>query len=282
MGFLRNAAKRVRRTFLDLTGDRQLGELCILRKQMDVLCRSQLLADALARHPGALAKYEFAVYSQNGEDGIIQEIFRRIGVTSRRLIEIGSHEGSENNTALLIEQGWQGLWIDGGESAVAKSKARWAKQVESGALVVKHAFLTAENVHAVIGDRDATSSDVDLLSIDIDYNTYWLWKAMCSCSARVVVVEYNAAYPPPLDWKIPYDPAGRWKFDHQFGASLDAFVGLGEELGYRLVGCDLTGSNAFFVRADVCGDAFPPPYDAASHYQRGHYWLKANMGHSAP
>src|SRR4051812_4954091 len=99
MGLLRNIAKRVQRTYHDMIGKPQLDELRVLRQQMELLCRSQLVADALRRHPGSMAPFEFAVYSQNGEDGILQEIFRRIGTTSRRLVEIGCGDGLQNNTA---------------------------------------------------------------------------------------------------------------------------------------------------------------------------------------
>jgi hypothetical protein len=119
---------------------------------------------------------------------------------------------------------------------------------------------------------------VDLLSIDVDGNDYWIWRAIKSVTARVVVMEYNATYPPPVDFVRAYDPAARWGRDNYYGASLSALEKLGRKLGYALVGCSLSGVNAFFVREDLLkgpdGAArFHAPFTAREHFEPPRYEL---------
>jgi hypothetical protein len=102
---------------------------------------------------------------------------------------------------------------------------------------------------------------------------------MSEIRARVAVIEYNATYPASVDWKIEYNPGKWWDGTFQFGASLKAFERLGSQFGYSLVGCDLLGCNAFFVRQDLCGSAFLEPFDAETHYEPARYWLARTSGH---
>jgi hypothetical protein len=107
----------------------------------------------------------------------------------------------------------------------------------------------------------------DLLSLDIDQNTFYIWEALHEFKPRVVVVEYNASIPPDIDWKVQYVAKGAWDGTHNFGASLKAFEKLGTQLGYSLVGCDFLGVNAFFVRDDLVADKFAGPFTAENHYE---------------
>ncbi len=111
----------------------------------------------------------------------------------------------------------------------------------------------------------------DLLSIDVDLNTYWLCKAITNYEPRVVVVEYNALFPPPVEWVVRYDPMSAWDGTCYFGASLKSLENLGTLKGYRLVGCDVTGVNAFFVRQDLVEDKFLRPFTAENHYEPMRY-----------
>lgn len=96
----------------------------------------------------------------------------------------------------------------------------------------------------------------DLLSIDLDYNDYWIWKAIETYVPRVVVIEYNATPGPSESQVVEYDPYHRWDGTDHFGASLLALVRLGHLKGYELIGCDSKGVNAFFVRSDLVEDHF--------------------------
>lgn len=226
----------------------------------------------------SLNRFEHQVFSQNGEDGIIAEILRRIGVDRSGLfVEIGVGTGLENNTGYLLAQGWKGIWIEGDTRHVSQIRRALDPLIKTKALTVVEAFVTRENVLEHV--RSARQpDDIDVLSIDVDQNTFWIWDGLRALSPKVVVVEYNATWPAAVDWAIKYDPQARWDGSFAFGASLAAFARLGKELQYCLVACDLAGINAFFVRSDLVGDRFVGPFDAATHYQPPDYLLIPSQG----
>jgi hypothetical protein len=200
---------------------------------------------------GELAWSEFRRYSQNGEDGILLRIFSIIGTTDRRFVEIGSGDATECNTRNLWEGwGWSGLLVEGDPELAAVADEGTPEHV-----VVRQCFVDAENIDQLIRSS-GVSGDIDLLSIDIDGNDYWVWRAIDAVSPRVVVIEYNAAFGPEVSATVPYEPDrvadfGRSLAERVYcGASLAALVRLGSEKGYALVGCDSSGVNAFFVRRD--------------------------------
>ncbi len=229
-------------------------------------------------NPRDLAHFEHQVYSQNGEDGIIAEIFRRIGSQKKNFIEIGVGDGLENNTAFLLSQGWTGLWMDGSPRNGKIIRQKFAKLTSDGKLKFIESFITAENVNSLIVSA-GMPDEVDLLSIDIDRNTYFIWEALSQVKARLVVVEYNATMPPWLDWKVQYRADEWYDGTFYYGASLKAFESLGLKLGYSLVGCDLHGVNAFFVRSDLVEGNFDPPFTSEARYEPPRYWLSRTAGH---
>jgi hypothetical protein len=216
--------------------------------------------------PKRLTRYEAQVYSQGGEDGIIQEIFRRIGTTNRIFCEFGAADGVENNTALLVTLGWGGLWMDGDGSAVERARIRYAAAVAEGRLNIQRQFINAENIEGLMTGA-GLPPDLDLLSVDIDRNDFYVWNAISNYRPRVVVIEYNAMFPPGVDWVIPYDADAWWNGTSSFGGSLSAFERLGRTKGYSLVAASLTGANAFFVRNDLVADRFSSPFTAEYHYE---------------
>jgi hypothetical protein len=236
---------------------------------------------AKPRHadPKRLLRYGFKIYSQNDEDGIIQEIFRRIGVTARTFVEFGVATGSECNTVKLLIEGWRGLWMEADPLRANSIRRTFDLFCQDDKLVVLEKRVTAENIDALLSEH-AAGGEIDLLSIDIDYNDYWIWKAISSVRPRVVVIEYNASLRPPLALTVPYDPQGSWDGSNFYGASVEALVRLGAEKGYRIVGCSLAGVNAFFVRADLCADKFLEPATAEEHYEPPrHYFHLLPSGH---
>ncbi len=235
---------------------------------------------AKPRHadPKRLLRYGFKVYSQNDEDGIIQEIFNRIGATSRTFIEFGVQTGVECNSAKLLLEGWRGLWIEGASHNVLEMRHNLAGVLDQKRLTLVEAMVTAENVNALF-EQAGFSGEIDLLSVDIDYNDYWVWKAIETVRPRVVVIEYNSALRPPLSVVVPYEPTRRWDGTNYFGASLEALVKLGRAKGYRIVSCNFSGANAFFVRDDLCGSHFLEPATAEEHYEPTRYFFGAQSGH---
>lgn len=237
-----------------------------------------LLSQERYQDPRRLAPFERSVFCQYGEDGIVHEIFRRIGTTNRKFIEIGAGDGIENLTCFLHLQGWRGIWLEAAPKEVAEIRARFGASLSSGALKLIASFITMENSTKLLQDAGA-EPDFDFLSIDIDYNTFWIWKSLSEFRPRVVAVEYNASFPANFDWKAPYRQDGRWDGTLWFGASLKSYEILGREKGYRLVACDLSGLNAYFIRDDLPFSDFFSPFDAETHYEPPRYWLKRGAGH---
>src|SRR5207344_321956 len=151
-------------------------------------------------------------------------------------------DGSENNTAFLLSQGWNGFWIDGDASFLKFVTAR--PDLQDGCIKYLVSLVSRENIGALFHQL-GVPKEFDLLSLDIDQNTYYAWEGLREFRPRVVVVEYNAAIPPNIDWKARYGSNRTWNGTQNFGASLKAFDILGRQFGYKLVGCDLLGVNAF-------------------------------------
>lgn len=227
--------------------------------------------------PKKLNRHEHQVYSQNGEDGIIEEILNRIGTTNRYFVEFGVGDGLENNTAYLLTQDWAGYWIDGNPQYVKYIQEKFRWMVEKKSLIVKRAIVTAAEIENIFREG-SVPEEFDVLSIDIDGNDYWIWKAIQGYHPRVVVIEYNALYPAHLQWIQKYDAGRKWDSTSYFGVSLKSLELLGVKKGYKLVGCNFTGVNAFFVRKDLVGDKFHEPFTAENHYEPPRYYLKRSVG----
>jgi hypothetical protein len=239
---------------------------------------SQLLAEPRYQDPKRLARYGAQVYSQHDEDGMIEEIFRRIGVTSRVFAECAVGDGLENNSTYLLMKGWSGFWFEFKDAAYQAIQRRFWRPIDEGRLRVAKEFMTMESA-ADAFRRAGVPVEFDLLSLDIDRNTSFLWRGLAEFRPRVAVVEYNASIPASEEWEIEYDARAVWNGSLYFGASLKALERLGRELGYALVGCEITGTNAFFVRQDLVGDAFSAPYTAENHYEPPRYFLTRTVGH---
>lgn len=209
-----------------------------------------------------LRNFEDKVFSQNGEDGIIREIFKRIGTTNKFFVEFGVENGQECNGRYLLEScKWSGVWIDGSLDNVKQAKDKFNKYP----IEVLDRFITKENILEIFSQAKVPK-DLDLLSIDIDGNDYWVWEELREYKARVVVIEYNSKYLPHEDWTMPYNPKHIYDGSSYFGASLLSLKKLGEKLGYKLVSCDNMGVNAFFVREDLLGDQFTHVEDDVSYH----------------
>jgi hypothetical protein len=231
------------------------------------------------RDPKRLLVHGAQYWSQNHEDGMIAEIFRRIGVTSKTFLEIGVGDGSENNTTALLAAGWRGWWIECDEKSCQSITQRLAVMPTLAArLQLRQAFAQPDEIGGLLANL-GVPAEIDLFSLDIDLNTYHIWAALDKFRPRVVVVEYNSGIPPELAWIHPFEREGVWDVTQDQGASLKAYELLGRQRGYSLVGCDLTGLNAFFVRDDLAGNHFAAPFTAENHYEPPRYFLTYRFGH---
>ncbi len=216
-------------------------------------------------------------YSQNDEDGIAQEIFRRIGVRHRTFVEIGAGNGIQNNTLFWLKLQWRGAWIDGSKANADFIRQAFAAPIAQGQLHFQQATVTRANVNGLIGHTPYDGREIDLLSIDIDGNDYYVFEQLTVVQPRVVVIEYNARFPPPARWRIPYFADFRPDGSDWFGASLQTLSELFARRDYALVACNITGSNAFFVRSDLAGNHFPCIGETDKLYQPPRYYLTPGL-----
>ncbi len=185
---------------------------------------------------GFLEPFEKSTYSQNGEDGIIEEIFFRIGTDTKYGVEFGVQDGTECNSRLLKEKGWDILQMDGNKGNPKD---------------IKREFITAENINKLF-NKYKVPHNLDFLCIDIDFNDYWVWKKLDNVyKPRLVVLEYNSSIPPWQAKTVKYDSKRMWDNSNYFGGSLLAMYKISKAKGYSLVYCESRGVNAFFVRDDL-------------------------------
>jgi len=203
-----------------------------------------------------LHEVEFQVFSQWGDDGIIQYLINHIEIPNKTFIEFGVENYIESNTRfLLINNNWKGYVLDGSSTNIDYIKndadVSWAYE-----LYAECAFIDRENINTLIR-RAPFDKEIGLLSVDIDGNDYWVWQAIDCISPVIVIVEYNSLLGKNTQWTIPYDPAFVRKEKHStglyYGASLGALVELGKEKGYNFIGCNSKGNNAYFIRKDKSG-----------------------------
>jgi hypothetical protein len=199
-----------------------------------------------------LYEVEFSVYSQWGEDGIIDWLIDRLPGIPHAFIEFGVQNYQESNTRLLLKmRNWRGLVIDGSQKHIDDIKNQeiyWCHN-----LTARCAFIDRDNINNLIESAGLTG-EIGLLSVDIDGNDYWVWQAIEVVSPAIVVCEYNAVLGDIYSVTVPYqasfqrthaDPSNLY-----FGASIQALISLGQSKGYTFVGTTSTGGNAFFVRND--------------------------------
>ena len=199
-----------------------------------------------------LNDYEFRVFSQWGEDGIIQHLVRNLDIPRKHFVEFGVQDYRECNTRfLLVNNNWSGLVIDAGATNIERIKKDmiyWAY-----GLSAVQAFITRDNINELLRKNNVTG-EIGLLSIDIDGNDFWVWQAIDVINPIIVVIEYNYRFGPQAAVTIPYtENFDRAKTDHApnyFGASLQALCWLAKRKGYVFLGCGSNGVNAFFVRRD--------------------------------
>lgn len=231
------------------------------------------------KDPKCLVRYGYKVYSKNEEDGMIAEIFNRIGTTNKIFVEFGAGDGLENNTHALLFSDWTGLWIEGSEKSVQNMKNGYKKTIEAGKLFVENEFITKDNINDIIS-KHIKEKYIDFLSVDIDGNDYHVLDAIECIEPRAMVLEYNAKFHPPIMYCMQYNEKHLWDGSDSFGASLKFFEVKLREKGYSLVGCNLTGGNAFFVKTDLAKDLFYEPYTAENHYEPVRYELSGHVsGH---
>ena len=239
--------------------------------------RMKILNEPRSMEEKRLLRFGFKAYSQNDEDGIIAEIFCRVGTINKTFLEIGASGGLENNTLYLLLQGWQGTWVDGSSKCIEFIESKFSFALNNGNLKALDSWVNKENINQLVAGATDDGQALDLLSIDIDGIDYHILEAIEPLNARVLVVEYNPKFHPPVKWVMEYNPDHSWDGGDYFGASLKSFEVLLLGKGYKLVGCNLLGVNAFFVREDLVKDNFHSNCSAENHYEPERFFLNDGL-----
>ncbi len=193
----------------------------------------------------------FRVFSQYEEDGKILLILAAIGMQNKTFVEIGSDDGINSNCAnLALNFGYHGLFLDGNSRSIERGKRFYSKYPHPWMYAPKFkcAKVTAENINELVAEA-GLKGDIDVLSIDIDGNDYWVWNALEVVSPNIVIIETHVEFG-MRNIVVPYDADYFFPGKHPVyhGASPIAMVNLAKKKGYRLVGANDLGFNFIFVK----------------------------------
>ncbi|WP_218509598.1 hypothetical protein [Variovorax sp. dw_308] len=200
----------------------------------------------------SLADVEFKIFSQFGDDGIIQWLIHHLDIPHKTFIEFGVENYRESNTRfLMMNNNWSGFVMDGSERNIVdivNADYFWKYD-----LAAKCAFIDRNNVNELVS-LSSFDKEVGLLHIDLDGNDYWIWKELTIISPVIVIIEFNSIFGADRAITVPYDKGFQRTEKHHsnlyFGASLSAVHNLAERKGYSFIGCNSAGNNAYFVRKD--------------------------------
>lgn len=248
----------------------------VISYQVD-LSLDERFRNMMDRSRNPLSKCGAKYFSQNEEDGITLEILRRIGIDKGTFVEIGIGNGLENNTLILLASGWKGLWIGGEELAFSVPS-------ECKSFCFLKRWINRDNIYQFLkeGLRNIGSpKEIDLLSLDIDgYDLHALGNLLeAGLSAKVIIVEYNGKFPPPIEWAVAYEKDLQWDGTDYMGASLASYQKLLAGYGYRLVCCNVTGIDAFFVKSTYMNQFSDVPTSIKDIYYPPFYRTYSQYGH---
>lgn len=219
-----------------------------------------------------LSRHEKTLYSQNGEDGVIAKLVQLIHPAPGFCIEFGAFDGvTGSNTYLLRRQGWDCMLLDRGFDIPEYKQHK--------------EFITAQNINSLF-EKYNVPAQIDLMSIDIDFNDFYIWNAIEEkYNAAIVILEYNGSHPPDQDRVVKYHPYYLGDGTNYFGGSILAMYRLGSRKGYSLVYAEQSGTNLFFVRNDIVEGlckkniTFKNINDVEKIYRRPTYGKSADGGH---
>jgi hypothetical protein len=221
------------------------------------LLTGRLLANQVRANAKSFREAEFKVFSQFGDDGIIQYLIARLEIpfALSTFVEFGVQDYTESNTRfLLLNDNWRGLVMDGDKNNMENLKVRdmyWRHD-----LTALCRWIDRDNINTIL-EESGFSGPIGILSIDIDGNDYWVWQRIETVQPVIVIVEYNSVFGARQAVTVPYDPAFNRTRSHYsnlyWGASLPALASLARSKGYAFVGSNQAGNNAYFVRESYLG-----------------------------
>jgi hypothetical protein len=252
-----------------------LFAVCLAGVSLD---QSLAFAESAATTPIDLRSFERKVFSQHGEDGVIERIFEIIEPGPKFCVEFGAYDGINNSNMrnLILNHGWSSFQIEGDErraSALAENYADYPN------VKTLHAWVWPGNIE-ILFEENGVPKDLDFLVIDIDANDYYVWRAIHNFRPKVVMIENNPFFPPPELMVVDYHPMNYWDQTYYFGASLQSYYNLAKKKSYELIYYMGDGPNVFFVDKKYY-DLFglednsptklfvPPPPEASEKFQGG-------------
>lgn len=232
-------------------------ELTIATEQQLLALGSLLTKQQLLLNSKNFNDYEFKIFSQFGDDGLIQYLIKNIKIENETFIEFGVEDYLESNTRfLMMNDNWKGFVMDGSEDNIAKLKKQNWYWIYS--LTSKAAFITKENINELLAETGF--KNIGILHIDLDGNDVHILKELSlrELNPSIIITEYNAVFGKDRAISVPYDKDFVRKEKHYsnlyWGASLTALAYIANYKGYALVGCNLAGNNAYFVRKDLLNE----------------------------
>ena len=250
---------------------RAFTQLLKIERKIDEIKINQgriLVAMQQFKNEYPLWKYEFKVFSQWGEDGIIQFLVNNLEIRDRAFIEFGVEDFAESNCRfLMMKDQWRGFVIDGSEANIKKlqnSYYYWQHHLSA-----KAAFITSENIAGLLEDS-GFPKDLGILSVDIDGIDYYVLEALSDWRPSIIIVEFNEVFGWDRPVTVPYEPSfvrhKRSSSNIYYGANLPAYLSLLNKRDYALVGTNSVSSNAFFVKRCLLNDVVS--YDDLSSCMR--------------
>ena len=195
-------------------------------------------------------KYEYKKTSQNNEDGIIEFIFKKIGLKKINFVEIG-FDFYQNNSLNFLGKVNKGLFIDGSEDKVIKLKSIMTLLYPFKNISVIKKFIDKDNLNLIIDDHFRNDEEIDFFSIDVDGNDYYLLENL-KVRPKIICIEYNFWFGGDVKCSVSYDKNFTWEIGSTYsGASLNSLCELAKRKGYHLIALESHCVNAFFIRSDL-------------------------------
>ena len=226
------------------------------KKEKNILLNAKLIINGRNFRSKNINDYEFSVFSQWGEDGILNYLINNLNIESKNFVEFGVENYLESNTRFILQNdNWSGLILDNDKKNIKEIQNHyyyWRHDLKA-----EYSHITSENINQILKDKFKQKS-IGILSIDVDGNDYWIWKSIKEVDPQIVIIEYNSRFGKDRSVTVPYHPQfDRKKFHFSmlyYGASLKALCKLAESKNFKLVGTNKAGNNAFFVKKDLLND----------------------------
>lgn len=251
---MKKIVKRLRKKFRELLDSNSLVEMERQKLLMGKILSNQIKNKEFQAR--SLKDVEFSIFSQFGDDGIIQWLTQNLEIPNKTFIEFGVEDFSESNSRfLMMNDNWSGFVMDGSELNIKNLKSSyyyWKYELASKAV-----FINKDNINDLIQEQEF-NREVGLLHIDIDGNDYYIWDEINVIEPIIVIVEFNGIFGKDRSLSVIYDKDFIRNNSHYsfllFGSSIKSLYQLAEEKGYSFIGCNSGGNNAYFVRNDKLND----------------------------